>query len=165
MCLTPCAGPTGYTRLPLSSSVSGLRSMSNPSEERASDPALPSTTARIVPFQRPQSDLQRAVQERAQELMARDRDRANQRPPAWRRVLIFALASVPVFMTFGAALAFVGALRQFNTAILNSPSPAPAPQVQSGGPPSDSGVVMLQSFPTRAAPPKDADAAVSPQSR
>jgi hypothetical protein len=138
--------------------------MSQTSEERASDEApVPAMTARIVPFQRPQSELQKAVQERAHEAMARERDRANQRPAPWRRALMLALAVVPVVLTFGAALAFLGALRQFNSAILNAtPSQPPAQTSQPPAPSATSDIVMLQPFATPAAPPKDGKTTVPP---
>jgi hypothetical protein len=142
--------------------------MSHSSEERVSDSAVSANSARVVPFQRPQSELQRAVQERAQESMARERDRASQRPPPWRRVLLLVLAAVPVALTFGAALAFVGALRQFNSAVFNSTASSPAPTETSQAPtstPSTSDVVMLQPFATPPAPPKDRQGTVSPSTR
>jgi hypothetical protein len=142
--------------------------MSHTSEERVSDDSpVPATSARIVPFQRPQSELQKAVQERAHEAMARDRDRANQRPAPWRRALVFVLATVPVVLTFGAALAFVGALRQFHSAVLASPPaqpPAHAAQTPASSTKS-SDVVMLQPFATPAAPPKEGKTTVSPPPR
>lgn len=143
--------------------------MSHQPQERTSDHVVPMpTTARIVPFERPQSELQRAVQQRAQESMARERDRANQRPAPWRRALLLLLATVPVVLTFGAALAFVGALRQFNSAILNSAPAESAPQA-SQTPANSQGrapeVVMLQEFAAPSAPPKEREATVPPQSQ
>lgn len=133
--------------------------MSQNPEERASDAVAPSPTkAQVLPFERPQSELQKAVQQRAQETIDRERDRAAlQRPAPWRRALILALAAIPVFITFGAAIGFVGALRQFNSAIFNSaapPAPAPTKSTEQDFT-TDPGVVMLQPYVTPAPRPKD----------
>lgn len=133
--------------------------MTQPSEERVSNELTSAPlSAQIVPFERPQSELQKAVQQRAQEAIDRERARAVQgRPPTWRRALVLALAAIPVFITFGAAIGFVGALRQFNTAIFESQEASPpssAPQPQAPGPApmtaapmtSESGVVLLQPY-------------------
>jgi len=122
--------------------------MSQKSEERVADQVIPlPTKARVIPFERPQSELQKAVQERAQEAIDRERDRANQKPPAWRRALVLAIAVIPVVLTFGAAVGFMGALRQFNSTVFNSapaaqqtpPAAADTPTTQR-----DPDVVMLQ---------------------
>ena len=130
--------------------------MSQHPEERVSD-LVPAGTARVIPFERPQSELQRAVQQRAQETIDRERDRANQKPPAWRRVLVLALAAVPVVVTFGAAIGFVGALRQFNTAVFEGAqnSNAQTPQPAATNAPAEPGVVLLQPY-DNAAPRNDA---------
>ena len=48
--------------------------MTQPSEERFPESAdQPKTSARILPFERPPSDLQKAIQARAQEALERDR--------------------------------------------------------------------------------------------
>jgi hypothetical protein len=96
--------------------------MTQPSEERVPDnvESLP-TPARVVPFERPQSELQRAVQQRAQETIDRERERAAQaRPKPWFRGLMLALAAIPVFVLFSSAISFIGALRQFNVAVFES---------------------------------------------
>ena len=156
-----------HSVLPVSEAPQVNAAMSHTSEERMSDSPAPLTSARVVPFQRPQSELQRAVQERAQESMARERDRANQRPAPWRRALLLGLAVVPVVLTFGAALAFVGALRQFNSAILNStPSQPPAQTSQTpAATTSTPDVVMLQPFAAPPVPPKDREATIPPSPR
>ena len=123
--------------------------MSQHSEERASDPAVASANkARVIPFERPQSELQKAVQQRAQEAIDRERDRANQKPPAWRRALVLVLAAVPVVLTFGAAIGFVSALRQFNSAVFDHEKSSPPPQSAQGATtrPSEPDVVILQSY-------------------
>lgn len=121
--------------------------MRQKSEERVSDPVIaPATTARVIPFERPQSELQKAVQQRAQETIDRERDRANQKAPAWRRALVFVLAVIPVVLTFGAAVGFVGALRQFNATVFDSAPARQAPPAATDAPTTqrDPGVVMLQ---------------------
>jgi hypothetical protein len=133
--------------------------MSQHSEERVSDPVVPINVkaARVIPFERPQSELQKAVQQRAQETLERERDRANQKPPAWRRALVLVLAAVPVVLTFGAALGFVGALRQFNSAVFegakNSEQQQSPPAGASTPSQPEPGVVMLQPYVKSQAPP------------
>jgi hypothetical protein len=123
--------------------------MSQHSEERASDHVVPiNAKARVIPFERPQSELQKAVQQRAQETIDRERDRARQqRPPAWKRAFVLALAAVPVVLTFGAAIGFVSALRQFNTAVFEGAKNTP-PQSAQGATPStaEPDVVILQPY-------------------
>jgi len=132
----------------------GLAFMNQPSEERSSDDVVPfAPKATVLPFERPQSELQKAVQQRAQETIDRERDRAARAKPApWRRALVLALAAIPVFITFGAAIGFVGALRQFNSAIFDSDSKsgsqAPANQNMSPAPAANAepDVVLLQPY-------------------
>ena len=104
---------------------------------------------------------------RVAELLDRERERTLlHRAPPWRRALVLALAVIPVFLTFGAAIGFVGALRQFNSAIFDSAvagsstdsqatTPAPPP---TGDQPE---VVLIQPYAISAPP---ADTAV-PQKR
>ncbi len=133
--------------------------MSQDFDERANEVVPQSSKAQILPFERPQSELQKAVQQRAQEAIDRERDRAAARKPKpWRQALVLALAAVPVFITFGAAVGFVGALRQFNTAIFDSSQEATSPPPQQAvdqAPASEPGVVMLQPYVTPAAPARD----------
>jgi hypothetical protein len=125
--------------------------MNQHSEERASDvvPFVPKAT--VVPFERPQSELQKAVQQRAQETIDRERERDQRAKPApWRRALVLGLAAIPVFITFGAAIGFVGALRQFNSAIFESAADSQPPANQNMSPPPASAaepdVVLLQPY-------------------
>lgn len=162
----------GYTRSVPSISRGCLVSMSQQSEERVSDQvSSDNPKARVIPFERPQqseqSELQKAVQQRAQETMDRERARANRKAPVWRRGLVLALAAVPVFITFGAAVGFVGALRQFNTAVFEGSQTAPAGQAPATvAPPGEPGVVLLQSYDKSAAPTRGPAApAVSPSPR
>ena len=65
--------------------------------------------ARILPFERPQSELQRAVQQRAQEALDldRERDREKRRPQPLKWLAIFALACIPVLLTVSAVDGFL----------------------------------------------------------
>lgn len=135
------------------------------------------TGARILPFERPQSELQRAIQLRAQEALDRDAelDREKRRPQPLKWLTIFALACVPVLLTI---VAVDGFLRVFHkvAAIYSEEPPA---QAQQPAPVSDepsqpqSGVVMLESFEApsqaqrKATPPNasSAPAAESPPAR
>jgi hypothetical protein len=127
--------------------------MTQHSEERLPDTeGAPSgrTGARILPFERPQSELQRAIQQRAQEALDRDAEleREKRRPQPLKWLTIFALACVPVLLTI---VAVDGFLRVFHkvAAIYSAEPPA---QVEQQAPPSDEpsqpqpGVVMLESF-------------------
>jgi hypothetical protein len=145
--------------------------MTQHSEEHRRDTVdTPPASAHVVPFERPQSELQRAVQLRAQEAIERERERAAQsRPKPWFRGLMLALAAIPVFVLFSSAVSFVGALRQFNVAVFESiagavqtegiepaqtqsAEPAPAPAATDGSPE----VVMIQPYSIKPdAPPRE----------
>jgi hypothetical protein len=124
--------------------------MTQHSEERlpetVSEPSV-RPGARILPFERPQSELQRAIQQRAQEALDRDRelDREKRRPQPLKWLTIFALACIPVLLTI---VAVDGFLRVFHkvTAMYTSPPPA----AEQPAPPSDAqsrpGIVMLESY-------------------
>jgi hypothetical protein len=134
--------------------------MSQHSEDRLEDASLAARagkSARILPFERPQSDLQRAIQLRAQEAMdiERDREREANRPQPLRWLVIFLIALIPVVLIFGAVDSFLRVFYKVNETYNAAPAPqqsAPAeeeaPAVQTPG------VVMLQSFeqPKPAAP-------------
>jgi hypothetical protein len=145
--------------------------MTQHSEERLPEmDGAPSvrTGARILPFERPQSELQRAIQQRAQEALDRDAEleREKRRPQPLKWLTIFALACVPVLLTI---VAVDGFLRVFHkvAAIYSAEPPAqeqqPAPTSDEPSP-SQPGVVMLESFDAssqtqRKATAPDADAA------
>ena len=108
------------------------------------------TGARILPFERPQSELQRAIQQRAQEALDRDAEleREKRRPQPLKWLTIFALACVPVLLTI---VAVDGFLRVFHKVAAIYSAEPPAQEPQQAAPtdePSQSqpGVVMLQSF-------------------
>ena len=98
--------------------------------------------ARILPFERPQSELQKAVQARAQETMDNDRARSSiKRPVLW--VVVSVLATVPVLLLLGALDGFLRAYYRVTEMYKNRPPvsqpapPAPAPVS------SEPGVVLL----------------------
>jgi hypothetical protein len=144
--------------------------MTQQSEERlpasASDPSSQPATARILPFERPQSDLQRAIQVRAQEAIERDRDRDREerRPQPLKWIIIFAIALIPVILIFGAVDGFLRAFYKVNETYNALPAqqsveqttPEMEPPAQSSTP----GVVLLQPYDSpMEAPAKDAPAA------
>jgi hypothetical protein len=122
--------------------------MSQHSEERltASSAAAPRAGARILPFERPQSELQRAVQQRAQDALDRDRelDEQKRRPQPLKWLAIFAVACIPVLLTLGAVDSF---LRVFHKiAATYSAMPTPQPAAEPVPTSSEPGVVLLQSY-------------------
>jgi hypothetical protein len=116
--------------------------------------------ARILPFERPQSELQRAIQQRAQEALDRDAelDREKRRPQPLKWLTIFALACIPVLLTI---VAVDGFLRVFHkvAAIYSEAPPAQEQQAPPSDAQSQPGVVMLQSFEA----PSDTQRNASPQ--
>lgn len=144
--------------------------MSQQSEERVPEQvASPATSARVLPFERPQSDLQKAVQQRAQEAIDLERDRAaSRKTPAWRRALVLVLAAIPVVLTFGAAIGFVGALRQFNARVFESApaeqtAPTDRPAVNVEPTVADPDVVILQPLNEPARPKNDSSQSNAPR--
>jgi hypothetical protein len=109
--------------------------------------------ARILPFERPQSDLQRAIQQRAQEALDRDAelDREKRRPQPVKWLTIFALACIPVLLTI---VAVDGFLRVFHKVADMYSSPPQQEQAQPAETESSStpGIVILQSYETPSAP-------------
>jgi hypothetical protein len=108
--------------------------------------------ARILPFERPQSDLQRAIQQRAQEALDRDAelDREKRRPQPVKWLTIFALACIPVLLTI---VAVDGFLRVFHKVADMYSSPPQQEQAQPAETESSStpGIVILQSYETPSA--------------
>lgn len=131
--------------------------------------------ARILPFERPQSELQRAIQQRAQEALDLDRERAEEkrRPQPLKWITIFALACIPVLLTI---VAVDGFLRVFHK-VMETYSSEPPQQQQTAPAEAESvsrpGIVMLESYdaPTNAQrsatspDPSAPPAANSPQQR
>lgn len=155
--------------------------MSQPSEERLSESAsadsTPLPTARILQLKTRQSDLQRAIQQRAQESVERERnlDQEERRPKPLRWLIITAIAAVPVLLTLTAVDGFLRAFyRYIDVAAASAQSQhsesseaaAPAGTPQS----SESGVVLLQPMivpepvPTAAPGASPSDSAATPSS-
>ena|SRR5690349_19437027 len=128
-------------RLPASADTDAVQS----SDLRPAGTAPPKL-AQVLPFER-RSELQRAVQMRAQESMERQRARAAERPNPMRRIAMFALALIPVALLF---IAVDGLLRVFHhmNDLYNSPeaNAAAAPAASAAEEPSEPepGVVLLQ---------------------
>jgi len=125
--------------------------------------------ARILPFERPQSELQRAIQQRAQETLDlnRERDRETRRPQPLKWLTIFALACIPVLLTIVAVDGFVRVLHKVNDMYLSKPptqQQQAAPGVTEGEAESISrpGIVMLESYDTPQAAPPSGTAAPAP---
>jgi hypothetical protein len=129
--------------------------MTNSSEERLSEAAAETSAeapagARILSFERPRSDLQRAIQQRAQEAIVREqeRDREVRRPRPLRTLIILAVATIPVVLLFGAVDSFVRAMHSAYDRYFSEPA-TPAPSVQPVEPTpqsSEPGVVLLQPY-------------------
>src|ERR1041384_4998804 len=115
------ARASGYTWINFLASLPPDREAKRPLMTQHSEERLPETEgapslragARILPFERPQSELQRAIQQRAQEALDRDAelDREKRRPQPLKWLTIFALACVPVLLT---VVAVDGFLRVFH---------------------------------------------------
>jgi len=106
--------------------------------------------AKVLPFERPQSELQRAIQQRAQDALDRDAEleREKRRPQPVKWLTIFALACIPVLLT---VVAVDGFLRVFHkVADMYSSPPAQQQSAEPAATESDStpGIVMLQSYDT-----------------
>ncbi len=139
--------------------------MSQSPEGPMSNQVIPLPTPAVTPFER-QSDLQKAIRERAQEMIDRENERAvRNRPSTLRRVLVLALATIPVFITFGAAFSFVGALRQFNATVFESLAAQEAAQAEASPATStEPDVVMLRDYAIPVEP-LDEPAAAAPEAR
>lgn len=133
--------------------------MIHSSEERLGDSGLEPKTdsARILPFQRPPTDLQRAIQMRAQEMLEleRERERERSRPAPVRWAVMCVLALVPVAIVVTGVDAFVRAFHHINDTYSKMPVPtrqtdsaasAEAPVQQ------EPGIVMLQPLPAENEP-------------
>jgi hypothetical protein len=133
--------------------------MSHQSEDRIEESAPPAESdphsAKILPFERPQSDLQRAVQMRAQEALEMDRDRKREanKPAPLRWLIIFLIALIPVVLMFAGVDAFLRVFQKIN-ASYSAPAveqAEPAPDLTQSEP----GVVMLQPYEERDSPPRE----------
>lgn len=124
--------------------------MTHSSEERLDDSSAEpkSDSARILPFQRPPTDLQRAIQMRAQEAIDRDleRDRERSRRAPVRRSIMFVLALIPVAVVVSGVDAFVRVFHHINDTYSKMPAPEQPAAVSAETPTQEPGVVMLQPF-------------------
>ena len=106
------------------------------------------TGARILPFERPQSDLQRAIQQRAQDALDRDAelDREKRRPQPLKWLTIFALACIPVLLTIGAVDGFLRVFHKVAAMYTSAPPAQEQPAPSDAQSQSQPGVVMLESY-------------------
>jgi len=113
--------------------------MTPSSEERLPQDSVPPHTARIIPFDR-QSELQRAVQQRAQEHL--DAAAIKPKVPIARRLITFAVALIPVAIIFTGFLLAVHAVRVITSLYATTPAtqPTPPPVEET---PTEPGVVIL----------------------
>jgi hypothetical protein len=112
--------------------------MTQSSEERLPEAPVSQPTARIIPFDR-QSELQRAVQQRAQEHL--DAEAIKPKVPLVRRVVIFAVALIPVAIIVAGFMATVHAVRVITS--LYAPAPATQTPPAEAQAESQPGVVIL----------------------
>jgi hypothetical protein len=140
----PVAGHARYTF--------GIQStafiMSHTSEDRVPATAESQEGATILPFERPQSELQRAVQMRAQDHIERIRKREEEkrRPNPLRVAIVMVLAAIPVILIFGAVDKFLTAIQKYTAAMYATPADS-APQPETEQPiesSSQPGMVFLQ---------------------
>ena len=83
---------------------------------------MPITSARIIPFERPQSELQRAVQRRAQEHI--EAQSVKPKTSKVRKLVTFAVALVPVTLIFSGFLLAVHAVRIITSLYATPETPA-----------------------------------------
>ena len=149
---TPVFGLVGGKRvtLLLSPAPTSSHQMTQSSEDRLPDQAASPAqkSAQILPFERPRSELQRAVQLRAQEALDLDRDRtrAARKVSPLRAIVIFALAAIPVYLMVSAFDSFVRVLHRVYATLDEQPAPAAPPlqaPVQQQPVSTDPGVVIL----------------------
>jgi hypothetical protein len=122
--------------------------MSHTSEDRVPSADELSESARVLPFERPQSELQKAIQMRAQENIERirQRDAAKRRPHPLRVAIVMVLAAIPVILIFGAVDKFLTAIEKYNASFESAPAqsesqPESPPPIESSAEP---GMVFLQ---------------------
>ena len=114
--------------------------MSQSSEERVPQAEDSPPTARIIPFERPQNELQRAVQQRAQEHIEAEAIKPKVSPT--RRVVTFLVALIPVALIFSGFLLAVHAVRLI-TSLYATPSSQAAPVPEETTTEPQPGVVIL----------------------
>lgn len=123
--------------------------MTQHSEDRIENAPGPlSPSARILPFERPQSELQRAVQQRAQEAIDLDRERGRMTPAPLRWLTIALVAAIPVVLLFGAIDRLLHVFYKVNESFQSAPPATQPMEPQSAPTASEPGVVILQPVPT-----------------
>jgi hypothetical protein len=104
--------------------------------------------AQVIPFERPPSDVQRALQERAQSLIDRERERRVRKPEPLKWAIMLALALVPVVFLLTAVDGFLRVFHQVNELYKDLPAPEvaaePASEVSPVWVSDEPGVVLLQ---------------------
>jgi hypothetical protein len=102
--------------------------MSQHSEDRLLAPVdAPAPSARILPFERPQSELQKAVQLRAQQAMDLKRSRETRRAPLARWLIGITIALIPVLVLLGGLDGFLRVFHRINAAYATMPTSTPPP--------------------------------------
>lgn len=135
--------------------------MTQSSEERVPETSPPLHKARILPFERPQSDVQRAVQQRAQETIEREEARSKVKvtkftPLRWAVLIL--IAAIPMALTLGAVDGILRAMGMVNAMYVKQDAErakqAPPPAVEEESAPPEPGVVLLKPIaPAPAAQP------------
>lgn len=99
--------------------------------------------------ERPPNDLQRAMQQRAQESLERSRERSKTKPAPLKWTVTLALALVPVLILVAGIDAFVRVFHKINDAYSKLPVPAPEPQAPTVREPVEQrpGIIILESPP------------------
>ena len=115
--------------------------MTQSSEERLPQPTDTPSSARIIPFERPQSELQRAVQQRAQERLEAEGNKP--KASKVRRVLTFAVALIPVTLIFSGFLVAVHAVRVITSLYAKPNATQPTEQIETVPDVQQPGVVIL----------------------
>lgn len=117
--------------------------MTQTSEERIPHADETPPSAQIIPFERPQNALQRAVQQRAQEHLDAQSVKPKKSPA--RMAITFAAALIPVALIFSGFLVAVQAVRLITSLYLTpQETTAEAEVTQAEAPePPQPGVVML----------------------
>lgn len=106
--------------------------------------------------ERPPNDLQRAIQQRAQESLERSSERARTKPAPLKWALTFVLALIPVVILVIGIDAFVRVFHKINDVYSKLPVPAPEPQTPVNEPiVQQPGVIILESMPPEDAQPSD----------
>ncbi len=125
--------------------------MTHSSEERLTESGHEPNpaSAQILPFHRPPTDLQRAIQARAQETLELEREleRERSRPAPARWTIMCVLALVPVAVVVAGVDAFVRAFHHINEKYSNMPVPEQTEPVPAEMPTQEPGIVMLQPLP------------------